>query len=166
MSDLTDDNWGVGCHLCHCCGDADHRHGEILSKWVDRAVAAEAENERLRTAMAEGPLTFAKFQARNKLRCEEGFGHLVAYDDPTWPIQNWALAIAGEAGELCNLVKKCLRGDFTVMEKRQEILAELADVMTYCDLAVSSLSADTATELKAKFDIVSGRIGWVKDGEA
>ena len=40
--DLTDDNWGVGCHLCHCCGDADHRHGEILSKWVNRAVAAEA----------------------------------------------------------------------------------------------------------------------------
>jgi len=128
--------------------------------WKD---VAEAEAAALR---AEGPLTFAKFQARNKLRCEEGFGHLVAYDDSTWPIQNWALAIAGEAGELCNLVKKCLRGDFTVMEKRQEILAELADVMTYCDLAMSSLNADTATELKAKFDIVSGRIGWVKDGDA
>ena len=105
-------------------------------------------------------LTFREFQDLNKRRCEEGFGHPVAFDEPYWPFQNWALAIAGEAGELCNLVKKCLRGDFTIEEKRSEILAELADVMTYCDLAMSALDADTASELKGKFDEVSRRIGW------
>ena len=108
--------------------------------------------------MAE--LTFHKFQEMNRLRCEEGFGHAVAWDDPGWPLQNWALAIACEAGELCNLIKKCLRGDFTVPERRQEILHELADIMTYCDLAMSSLSADTATEIQAKFEIISARVGW------
>lgn len=107
------------------------------------------------------PLTFREFQAMNKQRCTEGFGHGVAWDNETWPLQNWALAIAGEAGELCNLVKKCLRGDFTVGEKRAEILAELADVMTYCDLAMSALSADTGETVLAKFDVVSQRIGWL-----
>lgn len=65
--------------------------------------------------------TFRSFQETNRRRCEEGFGHAVAFDEPSWPLQNWALAIAGEAGELCNLVKKCLRGDFTVANKRDDI---------------------------------------------
>lgn len=104
--------------------------------------------------------SFAEFQEMNRLRCEEGFGHAVAWDEPSWPLQNWALAIAGEAGELCNLVKKCLRGDFTVTEKRGEILNELADVMTYCDLAISALGASTSEALWEKFAMVSKRIGW------
>lgn len=103
---------------------------------------------------------FHEFQETNRRRCEEGFGHPVAWDEPSWPLQNWALAIAGEAGELCNLVKKCLRGDFTVEEKRAEILSELADVITYCDLAVSSLGASTHATVWRKFDQVSDRIGW------
>jgi hypothetical protein len=45
-------------------------------------------------------LTFDKFQVINKIRNVENFGHV------SWPIQNWSLTIAGEAGELCNLVKK------------------------------------------------------------
>ena len=105
-------------------------------------------------------LTFEDFQEMNRRRCEGGFGHGVAWDDPVWPLQNWALAIAGESGELCNLIKKCLRGDFTIEEKRQEILDELADVITYCDLAISSLNADTGSAVIAKFDVVSKRIGW------
>lgn len=107
-------------------------------------------------------MTFRDFQEANKRRCEEGFGHPVAFDEPLWPIQNWALAICGEAGELANLIKKCLRGDFTIEEKRDEILEELADVITYCDLAMSALDADTGTELRLKFNKVSRRIGWAE----
>lgn len=110
--------------------------------------------------------TFTTFQDKNRNRCEGGFGHRVAYDEPYWPLQNWCLAIAGEAGELCNLVKKTLRGDFTVEERREEILAELADVMTYCDLAISSLGANTGDTVRAKFDVVSKRIGWKALGDA
>ena len=65
-------------------------------------------------------LTFAEFQAMNKARCEGGFLHPVAWNEPSWPLQNWCLAVAGEAGELCNLVKKCLRGDFTVPANQHE----------------------------------------------
>lgn len=100
-------------------------------------------------------LMFREFQEMNRTRCDEAF-----HPTKEWPIQNWALAIAGEAGELCNLVKKVIRGDFTLEEKRQEILEEIADVMTYCDLAMTHLDADTATELMAKFDKVSARIGY------
>ena len=107
-------------------------------------------------------LTFEDFQGMNRQRCEEGFGHRVAWDEPVWPLQNWALAIAGESGELCNLIKKCLRGDFTIEEKRHEILDELADVITYCDLAISSLNADTAATVASKFSTVSKRIGWTR----
>ena len=67
MTNLTDDNWGVGCHLCHCCGDADHRHGEILSKWVDRAVAAEADVAIL-TALRDDILAIRP--TRQELRAE------------------------------------------------------------------------------------------------
>ena len=108
-------------------------------------------------------LTFDQFQGMNRSRCEEAFGHLVAWDEPSWPIQNWALAIAGESGELCNRVKKCLRGDFTVAEQRTEILRELADIMTYCDLAISSLDANTGETIMEKFAVVSERVGWVND---
>ena len=103
-------------------------------------------------------LTYRTFQEQNADRCNSGVfgGHTVE----DWPVQNWALAIAGEAGELCNLVKKALRGDFPLEEKRQEILEEIADVITYCDLLMSRLGADTATEVRRKFDIVSQRVGY------
>jgi hypothetical protein len=109
---------------------------------------------------AHRDLTFREFQETNRRRCEEGFGHAVASDDPYCPLQDLALAIAGDARELCNLVKKCLRGDFTVAEKRTEILHELADVITYCDLAMSSLAADTGEVVAEKFNIISTRIDW------
>lgn len=120
-------------------------------------VAEESETTREGSGVRE---TFAHFQETNRLRCEEGFRHNVDWDDPVWPLQNWALAIAGEAGELCNLVKKCLRGDFTVQSKNVEILNELADIITYCDLAISSLGGETGPTVWAKFDEVSARIGW------
>lgn len=126
--------------------------------WIDQCAPGA-------TCLDQGRETFRTFQETNRARCEgdenhRGFGHRVAWDNPDWPIQNWALAICGEAGELANLVKKCLRGDSTVLEKRSEILSELADIITYCDLAISSMGAETETVVWEKFDVVSARIGW------
>jgi NTP pyrophosphatase (non-canonical NTP hydrolase) len=98
-------------------------------------------------------MTFKEFQKLNETRCKALF-----HDH--WPVENWALAIAGEAGELCNLVKKVIRGDFTLESKRQEILKEVADVMTYCDLLATELGADTGDEILKKFDEVSARYGY------
>lgn len=106
--------------------------------------------------------TFKEFQKLNARRCNEAFEHGVG----DWPVQNWALAIAGEAGELCNLVKKVLRGDYSLEEKRQDILREVADVMTYCDLLMSHLHAETHDELMRKFNEVSARVGWSDGGAA
>lgn len=105
--------------------------------------------------MPFGPMTFETFQEENARRCNEAFHPVDA-----WPIENWALAIAGEAGELCNRVKKVIRGDYTLAEQRDEILKELADVITYCDLAITHLGADTAEVVIGKFNEVSARIGY------
>lgn len=102
-------------------------------------------------------MTFNEFQKMNQHRSDEIFH---SKGDP-WPIQNWALAIAGESGEMCNLIKKVLRGNFTLEEKRQEILKELADIICYCDLAMSNLNADTGQEVLKKFNEVSKRYNWV-----
>jgi NTP pyrophosphatase (non-canonical NTP hydrolase) len=106
-------------------------------------------------------LSFSEFQALNKRRCEERYHSLTGTG--SWPIQNWALAIAGESGELCNLIKKVIRGDFALEVKREEILKELADIITYCDLAVSCLEAETGQIVMDKFNEVSERIGWDAD---
>jgi NTP pyrophosphatase (non-canonical NTP hydrolase) len=101
-----------------------------------------------------GGMTFAQFQQMNDLRCREAFNH------PEWTIFDWALCIAGEAGELCDALKKVRRGDYTLDKKRDAILKEIADVMIYCDLAFTCLEASTDVELINKFDEVSGRVGW------
>ncbi len=98
--------------------------------------------------------TFEEFQATNNARCVESF-----HRSEPWPIPMWCLAIAGEAGELCNLVKKVERGDFTMESQRQAILEEVADVITYCDLLMTQMGASTADEVRRKFNVVSQRVG-------
>lgn len=100
-------------------------------------------------------LTFERLQQTNKLRCEKAFGREVK----DWNAEQWACAIAGEAGELCNIVKKVFRGDFALNEVRGEILEEIADIITYCDLMMTFLDADTGTEVAKKFNKVSARRG-------
>lgn len=104
--------------------------------------------------------SFNEFQEANKKRCVKGFGHPVDTTNEDWPWQNWAICIAGEAGEFANLVKKVIRGDFSLEAKREELLKELADIITYSDLAISSLGGNTAEVVSAKFEEVSNRIGY------
>ena len=85
------------------------------------------------------PAMFRYFQRINAKRCVDKFHPLRS---ERWGVARWALAIAGEAGELCDLVKKNECGDFTLGDKRQEVLSEIADLITYCDLLNSALEAD------------------------
>ena len=41
------------------------------------------------------------------------------------------LSITGELGETANIVKKIVRGDFSLAEKKTEIAEELADIFIY-----------------------------------
>lgn len=102
-------------------------------------------------------MTFQEFQRVNQLRCSEAFHN---HGAKGWPLEMWSLALAGEAGELCNLVKKIRRGDYLLTEKREAVLKELADVITYADLAITHLDGDTGEEIQAKFEEVSQRTHW------
>lgn len=90
----------------------------------------------------------------NVSRCSEVFH---PFDE--WTIFDWALAVAGEAGELANLIKKVRRGDFTMESAKQAIADELADVVIYCDLAAASLGIDLGRAVARKFNEVSDRTG-------
>lgn len=104
------------------------------------------------------PLTFAEMQMLCALRSKEGF------KTPHWSIETWALALAGETGELCNLVKKVGRGDFSLESQKPAMLKELADVITYALLAIDKLGGDAGREVWDKFQEVNERIGWTVAG--
>lgn len=101
-------------------------------------------------------LTFSKFQELNKNRCNTVFHK----ENEWWAPELWGLAICGEAGELANLLKKVVRGDFTLEERREEIEDEIADVLTYCDLLTTRIGSSTETILMRKFNKVSARAGY------
>lgn len=112
--------------------------------------------------MKKKKLSFEEFQALNLRRCIEKF--------PTcrgWSLNDWAVALAGEVGELCNRLKKDRLGDpaydltgVHAHHARAECLKELADVITYADLLMSLLHANTGEEIMTKFDEVSARVGF------
>ncbi len=98
----------------------------------------------------------------NVKRCEEVFHPL-----NDWTPTDWACAMAGEAGEVCNAVKKLRRladGTNTAKDPQTEsdaikaIGAELADTIIYCDLLAARLGLDLSVEVQAKFNEVSRRM--------
>jgi NTP pyrophosphatase (non-canonical NTP hydrolase) len=111
-------------------------------------------------------MTFEEFQKINATRCAEAFPMC---DD--WSYNDWAVAIAGEVGEACNLLKKHRRGmasderfdlDGPFYESaRYELARELADVITYVDLLMTKLGMQTGEVVMDKFEEVSRRVGYV-----
>jgi hypothetical protein len=87
-----------------------------------------------------------------------------------WSMNDWAVALAGEVGELCNLLKKNHRGlatderymlDGPYAELAKErVVSELCDIITYADLMMSKLGYKTSYELIGKFNEVSERVGY------
>ena len=68
--------------------------------------------------------------------------------------------VAMRAGRLCNLVKKVIRGDFSLESKRDTILESLTDIIAYCLYLIRSHGGDPGQVVMDKFDEVSTRIGW------
>lgn len=98
----------------------------------------------------------------NVTRCEQVF-HPLAHWTPT----DWACAMAGEAGEACNAVKKLRRladGTNTAKDPQTEaeaieaIAGELADTIIYADLLAARLNIDLAEAIRDKFNEVSRRM--------
>jgi NTP pyrophosphatase (non-canonical NTP hydrolase) len=73
-----------------------------------------------------------------------------------WTLADWSNAIAGETGEMCNLIKKIRRGDDI---DPKEVGKELADIVIYADILASLLNLDLSNCIVEKFNEVSDRVG-------
>ena len=73
-----------------------------------------------------------------------------------WSPTDWGCALAGEVGELCNFLKKRLRGQ-DIPDKA--IADEIADVMIYLCLLSSRMNIDLEQAVISKFNEVSQRKG-------
>lgn len=98
----------------------------------------------------------------NVRRCVAVFHPLDA-----WTTGEWACAMAGEAGEACNVAKKIKRlatntntkkDPQTLDECRKLMCKELADTIIYADLLAASLDIDLAQAVVDKFNEVSDRM--------
>jgi len=107
----------------------------------------------------------------NEKRARAGYG-MELHD---WKLSQWSNAVAGEVGELCNIVKKVERGDFhkrpenasdnasfndayASTQYRGEIGREAADIVIYLDLLCTREGIDLGAEIVKKFNEVSKRI--------
>lgn len=94
-------------------------------------------------------LTFEKLRKANAERCEKHFHQISA-----WSESDWAVALAGEVGELCNMIKKRRRGEDI---PTQELAKELGDIVAYADLLATRLGLKLVVCVQEKFDEVSDR---------
>lgn len=100
------------------------------------------------THLTNGVFDLAAFSVANRARCEaaNGFNHTM----DSWHPSQWTNALAGEAGEACNVTKKMLRydldirgnvkpGDLLRSELQLKAMREIADTIIYGDLAIHAL---------------------------
>lgn len=112
---------------------------------------------------AHNPLNFDTFRSVNLARCLRWHPDGIA----SWSKSDWAVAIAGEAGEMCNVVKKLnrlrdgLAGNHGEDVSHAKLIAklgqELADVVIYCDLLAQREGLNLGELVRSKFNEVSER---------
>ncbi len=107
-------------------------------------------------------LSFDELRAANTARCEQVYHPL-----NDWSVTDWACAMAGEAGEACNVAKKIRRretgtrapNDPNTLEECHALLAaELADTVIYCDLLAARLDINLGNAIRKKFNRTSERM--------
>jgi len=98
-----------------------------------------------------------KLKKVNEDRSIDGFGMSLT----DWSLPEWGNAVAGEVGEMCNVIKKIHRGDFVGRPGHGNHLLqqEMADVIIYLDLIASREGIDLQQAIIDKFNVVSHRIG-------
>ena len=96
-------------------------------------------------------LTFSQLRSHNIKRCQDSY-----HGVNEWSAQDWACAMAGECGEVCNLIKKMRRGE--VVDAKM-IADEIADLVIYADLLAARLGINLGEAVRNKFNEVSNRIG-------
>lgn len=103
-------------------------------------------------------MTFNEFQSINARRCREVW----AVELRDWTLDDWAHALSAEVGEVSEIFVRVKQGRLPLVEKRTELLKELADVIAFADLMITALSANTEETVLGKFDAVSVRHNWTR----
>lgn len=115
-------------------------------------------------------LTFKQLTKVNYKRCRRWHK---SEDLSDWTISDWACAMAGEAGEVCNAVKKLNRLRDNLPSKNEpgrqidsyeeavsKIGEEIADTVLYLNLLSIRLGINLEKEVKKKFNSVSEKYGF------
>lgn len=105
-------------------------------------------------------LSFEKLRRVNTSRVEF-FGHGTLENG--WNVAEWGCAVAGETGELCNILKKMNRAaPFDPSREDLTALAadEIGDVLIYLDLIAAKLGLNLGECARDKFNAVSERYGY------
>ena len=108
-------------------------------------------------------LTLAQLRIANVSRCTRW--HKNGIDD--WSLSDWGVAMAGEAGETCNVIKKINRARDEMVGNKEDIdelrlmLAnELADTLIYIDLLAARAGINLEAAVVTKFNDVSIKHGF------
>ena len=105
---------------------------------------------------------YSAFHAMNLERSTNsaGFNHPI----DSWSLSDWAVALSGEVGEACNIVKKMKRiesgianldGGRTMRDYHSMLAMELADVFIYLDLLAERAGIDLPKVVIDKFNATS-----------
>lgn len=85
----------------------------------------------------------------------------------SWSLSDWAVALAGETGELCNVIKKLNRSRDGLIgnnvpdsELSAQMADEIADVFCYLDLLAQAAGLELDECVRIKFNKVSERNGF------
>jgi NTP pyrophosphatase (non-canonical NTP hydrolase) len=110
-------------------------------------------------------LDLQKFREINVERAKEGFR---CYDNQ--PITYWTTALAGEVGELCNMIKKMQRvavggidGGSSYSAKDitpEKLREEIGGIAIYLDLLASLLGISLEEAIMETFDAKSRQLGF------
>jgi len=99
-------------------------------------------------------LTFTELRRASYHRAVNVFNH----DDNLldWSPAEWSNAMAGEAGETCNLTKKMLRDGADTIDI-EDLGDEIADVVIYADLLATRMGLRLEDCIRRKFNKVSDK---------
>lgn len=109
-------------------------------------------------------LTFERVRRINVARCNKWHPGFPEADDK-WTGADWSNAMAGEAGEACNVVKKLRRAEFDLKgavddsptELVDKLADEIADTFLYLQLLAEFYDIDMPAAIVRKFNAISVR---------
>lgn len=110
----------------------------------------EAKAMLFRRRIVRKPLIISELQHANITRSKQSFSQC-----DEWSGMEWGCALAGEAGEACNVLKKMKRDG---SDLKGALADELADVICYASLIASKYGIDLSEAVRRKFNEVSDRV--------